>query len=31
MPATPYCLDLIGAAWIDTDPAHVKTFRPQAK
>ena len=31
MPATPYCLDLIGAAWIDTDPAQVKTVRPQAK
>jgi len=31
MPAVPYCLDLIGAAWIDTDPAVVKTFRPKAK
>ena len=31
MPATPYCLDLIGAAWIDTDPTQVKTFRPVAK
>jgi molybdopterin adenylyltransferase len=30
MPATPYCLDLIGAAWIDTDPAQVKTMRPKA-
>ena len=29
MPATPYCLDLIGAAWIDTDPAQVKTMRPK--
>jgi molybdopterin adenylyltransferase len=29
MPAVPYCLDLIGAAWIDTDPARVKTFRPK--
>jgi len=26
MPAVPYCLDLIGAAWLDTDPARVKTF-----
>jgi molybdopterin adenylyltransferase len=31
MPATPYCLDLIGAAWLDTDPAQVKTIRPGAK
>jgi len=31
MPAVPYCLDLIGAAWFDTDPARVKTFRPKAK
>jgi len=31
MPATPYCLDLLGAAWIDTDPAQVKTMRPQSK
>jgi molybdopterin adenylyltransferase len=29
MPAVPYCLDLIGAAWIDTDPARVKAFRPR--
>ena len=31
MPAIPYCLDLIGAAWIDTDPARVKAFRPKTK
>ncbi|WP_246207004.1 molybdopterin adenylyltransferase [Methylocystis heyeri] len=31
MPAVPYCLDLIGAAWIDTDPAQVKCFRPKPK
>jgi molybdopterin adenylyltransferase len=31
MPAVPYCLDLIGAAWIDTDPAQVKSFRPKPK
>jgi molybdopterin adenylyltransferase len=29
MPAVPYCLDLIGAAWIDTDPVRVKAFRPK--
>lgn len=27
-PAVPYCLDLIGAGRIDTDPAFVKAFRP---
>lgn len=27
-PAIPYCLDLIGAARIDTDPARCKAFRP---
>ena len=27
-PAIPYCLDLIGAARIDTDPEHCKAFRP---
>jgi molybdopterin adenylyltransferase len=31
MPAVPYCLDLIGAAFIETDPAQVKTFRPKPK
>src|SRR5512136_1197622 len=31
MPAVPYCLDLIGAAYVETDPARVKAFRPQAK
>lgn len=31
MPAIPYCLDLIGAAFIDTDPACVRAFRPKAK
>ena len=29
--AVPYCLDLLGAAWIDTDPARIRTFRPKAK
>jgi len=28
-PAVPYCLDLIGAARIETDPAVVKAFRPK--
>jgi molybdopterin adenylyltransferase len=27
-PAIPYCLDLIGAPRIDTDPARCKAFRP---
>ncbi len=27
-PAIPYCLDLIGAARIETDPARCKSFRP---
>lgn len=27
-PAIPYCLDLTGAARIDTDPVHCKAFRP---
>lgn len=27
--AVPYCLDLIGAARIETDPARVKTHRPK--
>jgi molybdopterin adenylyltransferase len=28
MPAVPYCLDLIGAARIETRPEVVKAFRP---
>jgi molybdopterin adenylyltransferase len=28
-PAIPYCLDLIGAPRIETDPARCKAFRPQ--
>jgi molybdopterin adenylyltransferase len=28
-PAVPYCLDLIGAARIETDPAVLKSFRPR--
>jgi molybdopterin adenylyltransferase len=28
-PAVPYCLDLIGGAWLETDPAICKAFRPK--
>jgi molybdopterin adenylyltransferase len=28
-PAVPYCLDLIGAAYIETDPRVLKAFRPK--
>ncbi|HTJ57281.1 MAG TPA: molybdopterin adenylyltransferase [Devosiaceae bacterium] len=27
-PAVPYCLELIGAGFVDTDPAVLKAFRP---
>jgi molybdopterin adenylyltransferase len=27
-PAIPYCLDLIGAAYLESDPAQCKAFRP---
>lgn len=27
-PAVPYCIDLVGGAWIETDPEHVVAFRP---
>lgn len=30
-PATPYCVELIGGAFLDTDPAMVKTVRPIKK
>ncbi len=30
-PAVPYCLDLIGGAFLETDPAVCKAFRPKAK
>jgi molybdopterin adenylyltransferase len=30
-PAVPYCLDLIGAARLETNDAVVKAFRPQSK
>ncbi|MCI7586885.1 MAG: molybdopterin adenylyltransferase, partial [Campylobacter sp.] len=29
--AIPYCLDLIGAAYIETDENYIKTFRPKNK
>jgi molybdopterin adenylyltransferase len=28
-PAIPYCIDLIGGAYIDTNPERVKAFRPK--
>lgn len=31
MPAVPYCIDLIGGPFIDTDPAVCKAFRPKVK
>ena len=30
-PAIPYCLDLIGAAYIETDENYIKAFRPKNK
>jgi molybdopterin adenylyltransferase len=27
-PAIPYCIDLIGGTWLETDPAQFKVFRP---
>jgi molybdopterin adenylyltransferase len=31
MPAIPYCVDLIGGAFFETDPALCKAFRPKQK
>jgi len=31
MPAIPYCIDLIGGPFLQTDPAVCKAFRPKAK
>lgn len=31
MPAIPYCLDLIGGAYLTTDESKVKAFRPKEK
>jgi len=28
--AIPYCLDLIGAPYIETNPEHIKAFRPKS-
>ncbi len=28
-PAIPYCVELIGGAWLDTDPSFVQTIRPK--
>uniref|UniRef100_UPI003AF49CEF molybdopterin adenylyltransferase n=1 Tax=Campylobacter hyointestinalis TaxID=198 RepID=UPI003AF49CEF len=30
-PAVPYCLDLIGAAYLQTDKSKIKAFRPKKK
>lgn len=30
MPAVPYCLDLIGAARLETNPSRIVAFRPKA-
>lgn len=29
-PAIPYCLDLIGASYLETDEKIIKAFRPKA-
>jgi molybdopterin adenylyltransferase len=31
MPAIPYCIDLIGGPFLETDPVVCKAFRPKAK
>jgi len=31
MPAIPYCVDLIGGPFLETDPEFCKAFRPKAK
>jgi molybdopterin adenylyltransferase len=31
MPAIPYCIDLIGGGFLDTDPTVCRAFRPKAK
>ena len=28
-PAIPYCVDLIGGPWLDTDPSRIVAFRPR--
>jgi molybdopterin adenylyltransferase len=29
--AVPYCIDLIGGPYLETDPAHINAFRPRQK
>jgi molybdopterin adenylyltransferase len=31
MPAIPYCVELIGGPYLDTDPAVLVAFRPKKK
>ena len=31
MPAIPYCIDLIGGPFLETDAGFCKAFRPKAK
>jgi molybdopterin adenylyltransferase len=31
MPAIPYCIDLIGGPYLETNPERVEAFRPKAK
>lgn len=31
MPAIPYCIDLIGGPYLETDPARIVAFRPKSK
>jgi len=31
MPAIPYCIDLIGGPFLETNPDFCKAFRPKAK
>ena len=28
--AVPYCIDLIGGPYLETNPAHCKAFRPKS-
>ncbi|MCH2365011.1 MAG: molybdopterin adenylyltransferase, partial [Planctomycetes bacterium] len=30
-PAIPYCIDLLGGPYIETDEARLKAFRPKKK
>ena len=31
MPAVPYCIDLVGGAYLTTDESRIKAFRPKGK